>query len=128
MQFDYTIISQELQSSYKKKPSRIIAIHYSFFLNLTIAVLFAENTAESVGKGLCRANGEETGTRPDEKGARFSLPPFGLATYKTQGSLWNNPETGDNKRMVSLFSAADSWLKQLGVQHHDFNYFITHPI
>ncbi|XP_020093271.1 uncharacterized protein LOC109713567 isoform X1 [Ananas comosus] len=94
----------------------------------SISSLFQENTAESVGKGLCRANGEETGTRPDEKGARFSLPPFGLATYKTQGSLWNNPETGDNKRMVSLFSAADSWLKQLGVQHHDFNYFITHPI
>ncbi|GJN40584.1 hypothetical protein PR202_gb29818 [Eleusine coracana subsp. coracana] len=48
--------------------------------------------------------------------------------HKVQGSLWTNPRTGDRKRMDSLFSAADSWLKQLGVQHHDFNFFITHSM
>ncbi|KAG9442027.1 hypothetical protein H6P81_017881 [Aristolochia fimbriata] len=41
------------------------------------------------------------------------LPPFGLATYKMYGSLWINSEAGDQERLVSLFNAADSWLKQL---------------
>ncbi|KAK9085169.1 hypothetical protein Sjap_025580 [Stephania japonica] len=52
------------------------------------------------------------------------LPPFGLATYKMQGSLWFSDDSGqDQERFLSLLSAADSWLKQLGVQHHDFTYF-----
>ncbi|CAN6463320.1 unnamed protein product [Victoria cruziana] len=53
----------------------------------------------------------------------IALPPFGLATYKMQGRLWLNAERGDQERLVALLSAADSWLKQLGAQHHDFNYF-----
>ncbi|XP_008799212.1 uncharacterized protein LOC103713936 [Phoenix dactylifera] len=54
----------------------------------------------------------------------MALPPFGLATYKMQGSVWVSGADGrDHDRLLSLFSAADSWLKQLGVQHHDFNYF-----
>ncbi|MBI1572505.1 DUF789 domain-containing protein, partial [Escherichia coli] len=64
----------------------------------------------------------------DKKTNTIPLPPFGLAAHKIQGSLWTNPRKGDHKRIVSLFSAAESWLKQLGVQHHDFNYFITHPM
>lgn len=55
----------------------------------------------------------------------ISLPAFGLATYKMQGdvwvSAWKNGQ--DHERLISLFSVADSWLKQLRVQHHDFNYF-----
>ncbi|KAL5730161.1 hypothetical protein ACHQM5_003019 [Ranunculus cassubicifolius] len=54
------------------------------------------------------------------------LSPFGLATYKMKGSVWVSSENGngnDEDRLLSLYSAADSWLKQLGVQHHDFNYF-----
>ncbi|XP_026663272.1 uncharacterized protein LOC103714644 [Phoenix dactylifera] len=55
----------------------------------------------------------------------ISLPPFGLATYKMQGRVWVSGGDGrDLDRLLSLFSAADSWLKQLGVQHHDFNYFM----
>ncbi|EMS49209.1 hypothetical protein TRIUR3_34252 [Triticum urartu] len=64
----------------------------------------------------------------DQKANTVSLAPFGLAANKIQGSLWTNPRTGDHKRIVSLFGAADSWLKQLGVRHHDFNYFVTHPM
>nr|GLL22927.1 uncharacterized protein LOC109188307 [Ipomoea trifida] len=53
------------------------------------------------------------------------LPPFGLASYKMQGDVWVSDKSGrDQERMVSLLSVADSWLKQLGVQHHDFNYFM----
>jgi hypothetical protein len=64
----------------------------------------------------------------DKKINTVSLPSFGLAAHKIQGLLWTNPRTGDRKRMDTLFSVADSWLKQLGVQHHDFNFFITHPM
>ncbi|XP_010542885.1 PREDICTED: uncharacterized protein LOC104815957 [Tarenaya hassleriana] len=64
----------------------------------------------------------------EEKGedeGEMSLLPFGLATYKMQGSVWMSEEDKghDQERLVSLLSVADSWLKQLRVQHHDFNYF-----
>ncbi|XAR65541.1 hypothetical protein NMG60_11009694 [Bertholletia excelsa] len=55
-----------------------------------------------------------------------SLPPFGLATYKMQGDVWINPQACDDERLIYLYSAADSWLKQLGVHHHDFSFFTTH--
>ncbi|KAF8413932.1 hypothetical protein HHK36_001928 [Tetracentron sinense] len=69
---------------------------------------------------------EEAGSaeRKRKPGEGIALPPFGLATYKMQGSLWVSSESGgDQERLMSLFCAADSWLKQLRVQHHDFNYF-----
>lgn len=59
-----------------------------------------------------------------ERGA-IPLPPFGLASYKMQGDVWLSDKSGrDQERLLLLHSAADSWLKQLGVQHHDFNYFL----
>ncbi|XP_055808504.1 uncharacterized protein LOC129877053 [Solanum dulcamara] len=65
----------------------------------------------------------ENGSSKRKVGESISLPPFGLATYKMQGDVWISDRSGrDQERLVSLFSVADSWLKQLGVQHHDFNY------
>ncbi|KAL1821679.1 hypothetical protein ACET3Z_016548 [Daucus carota] len=59
-----------------------------------------------------------------KKSEGIALAPFGLATYKMQGDVWvSNKNGGDHERLVSLLSVADSWLKQLRVQHHDFNYF-----
>ncbi|KAH9329381.1 hypothetical protein KI387_001489, partial [Taxus chinensis] len=43
----------------------------------------------------------------------ISLPPFGLSTYKLQGSLWTSAGCVDQQQITSLFSSADSWLKQL---------------
>ncbi|KFK41756.1 hypothetical protein AALP_AA2G168000 [Arabis alpina] len=55
---------------------------------------------------------------------RIPLPPFGLSTYKMQGDLWK--KTGfDQDRLLYLQSAAESWLKQLNVEHHDFNFFLN---
>ncbi|KAI4341077.1 hypothetical protein MLD38_025847 [Melastoma candidum] len=62
---------------------------------------------------------------------RSSLQPFGLATYKMQGNVWVSKKSSgagggsdrEQDRLASLLSVADSWLKQLMVQHHDFNYF-----
>lgn len=54
-------------------------------------------------------------------GNGIALDPFGLATYKMQGSIWDSQ---DRDRVVALSSVADSWIKQLQVQHHDFNYFM----
>ncbi|KAI4325111.1 hypothetical protein MLD38_030535 [Melastoma candidum] len=50
-----------------------------------------------------------------------ALPPFGLATYKMQGDVWASGR--HQERLASLSSVAGSWLKQLQVQHHDFDYF-----
>ncbi|KAM3382758.1 hypothetical protein P3S68_008333 [Capsicum galapagoense] len=67
----------------------------------------------------------EKGIRKRNEGEAIPLPPFGLASYKMQGNVWISDRTGrGQERMLSLLSAADSWLKQLRVQHHDFNYFL----
>ncbi|XP_010556833.1 PREDICTED: uncharacterized protein LOC104826029 [Tarenaya hassleriana] len=68
-------------------------------------------------------NTEEDTARKDAD--EISLVPFGMATYKMQGDVWvSEDDLGhDQERLVSLSSVADSWLKQLRVQHHDFNYF-----
>lgn len=63
--------------------------------------------------------------RQKNGGRGVPLPPFGLASYKMQGDVWVSDKYGkDQERVVSLLGVADSWLKQLGVQHHDFNYFM----
>lgn len=59
-----------------------------------------------------------------KEGEGIPLPPFGLATYKMQGNLWVSGRDGqDQERLTSFLGVADSWLKQLRVQHHDFNFF-----
>ncbi|KAL5229758.1 hypothetical protein ABZP36_028534 [Zizania latifolia] len=94
----------------------------------TISSSFQDYTLESMANGYCPAANWKRNDELDKKTKKTPLAPFGLAAHKLQGSLWTNPRTGDRERLVSLFGAADSWLKQLGVQHHDFNYFITHPM
>lgn len=59
-----------------------------------------------------------------EVGEGIPVTAFGVATYKMQGNLWVAGNGGrDQERLMSLSSVAESWLKQLRVQHHDFNYF-----
>ncbi|KAJ6383435.1 hypothetical protein OIU78_026840 [Salix suchowensis] len=66
----------------------------------------------------------ESPEKKRKEGEIIALSPFGLATYKMQGDLWVLGNCGrDQERLGSLLSVADSWLKQLMVQHHDFNYF-----
>ncbi|URD93596.1 hypothetical protein MUK42_01307 [Musa troglodytarum] len=69
---------------------------------------------------------ESNARKQETWGNCISLFPFGLATYKLQGGLWRNPESSDDEMINSLYSAAYSWLKQLGVEHHDFDFFTTH--
>ncbi|KAG6526409.1 uncharacterized protein LOC122047608 [Zingiber officinale] len=91
----------------------------------TISTLFQENNdvLEEVTEDSCSAN---TGDMMEKTRGSISLRPFGLATYKLEGDLWINPETSDNEVMSTLYSAAYSWLKQLVVEHHDFDFFTTH--
>ncbi|WOK94837.1 hypothetical protein Cni_G03542 [Canna indica] len=92
----------------------------------TISASFQENNAlEDMTKDPYPTAVDNT--REKKKGNNcISLYPFGLATYKLQGGLWIKPETSDNEVISSLYSAAYSWLKQLGVEHHDFDFFTTH--
>lgn len=69
----------------------------------------------------CSSQGEKC-KKPNSD--HVSLIPFGLATYKMQGDVWLDPY--DNEKISYLYSAADSWLKQLNVYHHDFNFFTIH--
>ncbi|CAK8532373.1 unnamed protein product [Lathyrus sativus] len=58
----------------------------------------------------------------------ISLPPFGLATYKMQSDLWLNSDLYDYESISYLYSPVKSWLKQLNVDHHDFNFFASNSI
>ncbi|MQM18251.1 hypothetical protein Taro_051237 [Colocasia esculenta] len=53
------------------------------------------------------------------EGDAIALPPFGLATYKMQKQVWVNHQAEDRQKIASLFSAADSWLKQLNAQRSE---------
>ncbi|KAK9052001.1 hypothetical protein SSX86_028629 [Deinandra increscens subsp. villosa] len=66
-------------------------------------------------------NGWSGGKR--KQGEEIRLTPFGLATYKMQGDIWISSKDQE-KKLLALVSVADSWLRQLGVQHHDFNHFM----
>ncbi|WOH02575.1 hypothetical protein DCAR_0521964 [Daucus carota subsp. sativus] len=80
------------------------------------------HTLSSSFQDLDEEMGNTKSKQKKDKG--IALPPFGLATYKMQGDVWvNNKNGGDHDRLNSMLSVADSWLKQLRVQHHDFNYF-----
>ncbi|XP_015883863.3 uncharacterized protein LOC107419626 isoform X2 [Ziziphus jujuba] len=89
-----------------------------------------ENDGRALHKDMCCC-GSSTDAMIGEKlredgSGRICLCPFGLATYKMQGDLWLKPETCDYAKIIDLYSAADSWLKQLSVHHHDFNFFTFH--
>ncbi|KAH7844483.1 hypothetical protein Vadar_028498 [Vaccinium darrowii] len=86
------------------------------------------HTLSSSFQDLELENGSEgAGKRKRTQGEGISLPSFGLATYKMQGGIWvsDGPHGRDQEMVDSLLSVADSWLKQLKVQHHDFIYFTS---
>ncbi|KAJ8629145.1 hypothetical protein MRB53_022468 [Persea americana] len=85
-------------------------------------------TYHTLSSSFLEAGPEEDteSTRRKQKEEGLALFPFGLATYKMHGGVWVSNDGGrDQERLISMLSAADSWLKQLNVQvrHHDFNYF-----
>ncbi|KAF4373530.1 hypothetical protein CsatB_016058 [Cannabis sativa] len=94
----------------------------SFLTYHTLSSSFEDLATENDGV----SNSEEVMAMEKAEKGRISLPPFGLATYKMEGDVWLKPETSDYERVVNLYSAADSWLKQLNVKHHDFNFFTCH--
>lgn len=53
---------------------------------------------------------------------KMSLPVFGLASYKFNGSLWT-PHGASDHRLANLFQAADKWLRHLQVSQPDFTFF-----
>lgn len=95
----------------------------------TLSSIFQECVKEydDTDNSCCSEVGERTEGKPKRKSSsKIALTPFGLATYKMLGDLWLNPDTSDQERILDLFNAADSWLKQLGVHHHDFKFFACH--
>jgi hypothetical protein len=65
-------------------------------------------------------------TSKENKSGFMSLSPFGMASYKLQEPFWfgsSSSSDSGNARMSEMYSAADSWLKQLNAHHHDFNFF-----
>ncbi|MQL93790.1 hypothetical protein Taro_026446 [Colocasia esculenta] len=93
---------------------------YSAFLTYhTLSSLFQDNIP------IGRVKHEE---KIKHEGDAIVLPPFGLATYKMQKQVWVNHQAEDRQKIASLFSVADSWLKQLNVYHPDFSFFRSRSI
>lgn len=65
-------------------------------------------------------------TKREQASDKVLLHPFGLSTYKMQGDLWVKPDTCEQVKFMELQDAAHSWVKQLGVCHHDLNFFDHH--
>lgn len=95
----------------------------------TLSSIFQDCVKEcdDTDNSCCSEVAEGTEGKPKRKSSsKIALTPFGLATYRMQGDLWLNPDTSDQERILDLFNAADSWLKQLSVHHHDFQFFACH--
>lgn len=83
--------------------------------------------SDDTDNSCCSEVADRTEGKPKRtSSSKIALTPFGLATYKMLGDLWLNPDTSDQERILDLFNAADSWLKQLSVHHHDFKFFACH--
>lgn len=92
----------------------------------TLSLSFQEN---EIGQGDTESgSGTEFSNIKPKDSQCTSLPPFGLATYKLQGSLWTSAGSADQQQLFALLSSADSWLKQLRVRHPDFEFFASHNV
>ncbi|KAL3644743.1 hypothetical protein CASFOL_009923 [Castilleja foliolosa] len=58
--------------------------------------------------------------------AKFSLPVFGLASYKLKGSIVSPCGPHECEQEKSLLQAVDNWLDGLKVTLPDYQYFRTH--
>ncbi|KAI3745014.1 hypothetical protein L1987_58114 [Smallanthus sonchifolius] len=82
----------------------------------TLSSSFQDNTSDEYQNEISKKNGEKEG---------IHLRAFGMATHKMQGDVWISGGNGkDQEKLISLLNVAGCWLKQLNVQHHDFNYFM----
>eukprot|EP00249_Psilotum_nudum_P021924 c28303_g1_i1 orf=177-1439(+) len=57
---------------------------------------------------------------------KLALQPFGFASYKFRGPVWNSAGALGCQFITSLQRSAELWLKQLHVQHPDYEYFLSH--
>lgn len=55
----------------------------------------------------------------------LELPAFGIACYKLRGPFWASAGPMDKHNLCLLATSAESWLKQLRVQHPDFDFFAS---
>ncbi|XP_022755263.1 uncharacterized protein LOC111303343 [Durio zibethinus] len=92
----------------------------------TLSLSFQDTEVEYDENNSWKETCYTKGKQKEGSSSMIPLSPFGLATYKMQGNLWVKPDTCDPERMMNLYGAADSWLKQLNVHHHDFNFFSFH--
>lgn len=56
---------------------------------------------------------------------KISLTVFGMASYKFKGSMWTQNGVSERLMANSLMQAAENWLRLLGVNHPDFQFFAT---
>lgn len=80
---------------------------------------------------LLADNRQETNARISQSSSfsptknQVSLHSFGLTSYKFRGAIWTSTGAVDRQRFTQLQRSSDNWLKQLNVQHPDFQYFMS---
>lgn len=63
-----------------------------------------------------------------DSSTKISLPAFGLASYKVKGSIWIQNGEREHTLSCSLKQAAENRLRNLQVNHPDFQFFSSHGI
>ncbi|KAG0472567.1 hypothetical protein HPP92_013995 [Vanilla planifolia] len=111
-----------------RKNAKDLSASFLTFHTISSCFQVSDNALMGSEKDMDVCCAASNGRRTNCSSKCAALPPFGLATYKMQGSLWIAPQSLDQEKLATLCSAADSWLKQLRVFHHDFNFFMTHAI
>lgn len=93
--------------------------HHCNFPHLTLSpgVVCADNGSV---RQVCRSDVCDVSSINSQ---RLALRAFGLASYKLKGAVWTSQP--DRRQATSLQNSADEHLKQLDVQHPDYNFFTS---
>lgn len=57
---------------------------------------------------------------------KIALPVFGLASYKSKGTVWSTTGNCERQQAISLLQTADQWLRSHQVKHPDYDFFLSH--
>ena len=114
-----------ISSFYQGKYSMTILLFVSCVFDMSLPMFCLSDVISKFTWTLCCSDfhQEDMNSSGVQSSPSISLPPFGCATYKVQGDIWFNHGHSDYGSLSHLNKAAESWIRQLDFEHHDFNFF-----
>nr|GLL41535.1 uncharacterized protein LOC109167854 [Ipomoea trifida] len=124
----YPIYQIPTKGNHKDRLSTCFLTYHALSASSILGGVNPDKDENKKGKKVLEmVKGEEGNNNIIKSGNVLYRPyPFGMATYRLDDEIWINGNTFDDyERIIDLYNAAESWLKQLNFWHHDFNFFTS---